>query len=160
MSDGKFYSEPHVTYKKTDIKSASDLNLSSADWMVLTQVNGNQSIAEIAETSSMKIDQVIGIMENLFKLNLIELFSSEIKEESVLAPSFFKNMELMLLKIIGPVAPFVIDDVILETGDNKSKFPSEKAPELIELICDEIQDDQKKIQFQSEMLNILKKEVI
>ncbi len=160
MSDGKFYTEPHVTYKKTEIKNASDLNLNSADWMVLTQVNGHQSIKEIAEVSSMNMPEVMGIMENLFNLGLIELYSSEKKEESVLAPSFFENMEQMLIKIIGPVAPFVIDDVIIETGNNKSKFPSEKAAELIELICDEIQDEQKKIQFQSEMLNILKREVI
>ena len=160
MPEGKFYSELHVTYKKTEIKDASDLNLNSADWMVLTQVNDHQSIKEIADVSSMNIPEVTGILENLFNLGLIELYSSEKKEESVLAPIFFENMEQMLTKIIGPVAPFVIDDVILETGDNKSKFPSEKAAELIELICDEIQDDQKKIQFQSEMLNILKKEVI
>lgn len=160
MSDGKFYSELHATYKKTGIKNVSDLNLNSADWMVLTQVNGSQSIEEIAETSSMKIHEVTAIMEKLFNLGLIEMFSSKKREESVLAPVFFENMEKMLMKIIGPVAPFVIDDVISETGDNKSKYPSEKAAELIELICDEIQDEQKKVQFQSEMLNILKKEVI
>ena len=160
MSDEKFYPEPHVTYKKTDLNNASELNLNSADWMILTQVNGNQSIEEISETSSMKIEEVSDIMENLFSLGLIELYSSEKKEESVLAPGFFENMEQMLIKIIGPVAPFVIDDVISEAGDNKSKFPSKKAAELIELICDEIQDDEKKIRFQSEMLNILKKEVI
>jgi DNA-binding Lrp family transcriptional regulator len=157
---GQFLSQPHVTYKKSELKSASGLNLRSSDWMVLTQVNGNQTVEEIANKAAMQLAEVTTILENLFNLGLIELFSAEKKEENVLGQKFFENMENMLIKIIGPVAPFVIDDVLQETGLNKSKFPSEKVAEFVELISDEIQDEQKKIQFQSEMLNIIKKELI
>lgn len=157
---GDFIAQAQVTYRKTGLKSAADLNLSSSDWMVLTQVNGNQTIEEIADTAAMNIEQVIAIMENLFNLGLIELYSAEKKEENILGPKFFENIENMLIKIIGPVAPFVIDDVLLEAGLNKSKFPSLKVAEFVELLSDEIHDEQKKVQFQSEMLNIIKKELI
>ena len=156
----KFLSQPHVVYKKSEIKSASGLNLRSAEWMVLTQVNGKNSIEEIAEIASMQVQEVTQILHNLFQLGLIEIYRQEKKEENILDASFFINIEQVLMNIIGPVAPFVIEDVLAETNQSKSKFPSERVAELIELICDEIQDDQKKIQFQTQMLNYIKQELI
>jgi hypothetical protein len=156
----KFLSQPHVVYKKSEIKSASGLNLRSSEWMVLTQVNGKNSIQEIAEIASMQVKEVTQVLHNLFQLGLIEIYRQEKKEENILDASFFINIEQVLTNIIGPVAPFVIDDVLSETSQSKSKFPAERVAELIELICDEIQDEQKKIQFQSEMLNFIKQELI
>jgi len=156
----KFLSQPHVVYKKSEIKSASGLNLRSSEWMVLTQVNGKNSIEEIADIASMQVPEVTRVLHNLFQLGLIEIYRKEKKEENILDSSFFINIEKVLTKIIGPVAPFVIEDVLAETNQSKSKFPSERVAELIELICDEIQDEQKKIQFQSQMLNFIKQELI
>jgi len=156
----KFLSQPHVVYKKSEIKSASGLNLRSSEWMVLTQVNGKNSIEEIAEIASMQVKEVTQVLHNLFQLGLIEIYRKEKKEENILDASFFINIEAVLTKIIGPVAPFVIEDVLEETNQSKSKFPAERVAELIELICDEIQDEQKKILFQSKMLNFIKQELI
>jgi len=160
LDRNKFLSQPHVVYKKSEIKSASGLNLRSSEWMILTQVNGKNSIEEIAEVASMRVQEVTQILHNLFQHGLIEIYRQEKKEENILDASFFINIEKVLTKIIGPVAPFVIEDVLSETNQSKSKFPSERVAELIELICDEIQDEQKKIHFQSEMLNFIKQELI
>ncbi|KAA3608795.1 MAG: hypothetical protein D8M58_18840 [Calditrichaeota bacterium] len=159
QAKSKFLTEPNVVYKKSEIKSASGLNLRSAEWMVLTQVNGEQSIQEIAAVGAMSVKDVTRILYNLYQLELIELYQAEKKEKNTLGLSFFSNMEKVLIDIIGPVAPFVIDDVLLEINQTKNKFPSERVAELIELICDEIQDEQKKITFQAEMLNYIKKEL-
>lgn len=155
----KFLIEPNVVYKKSEFKSASGLNLRSAEWMVLTQVNGEQAIHEIAAVASMPVKDVTRVLYKLFQLELIELYRAEKKEKNTLGLSFFLNMEKVLINIIGPVAPFVVTDILLETNLAKNKFPSERVAELIELICDEIQDDQKKITFQSEMLQYIKKEL-
>ena len=156
----KFLAEPNVVYKKSELKSASGLNLRSSEWMVLTQVNSEQSIQDIAAVAAMSVKDVTRILYNLFQLGLIEIYQAEKKEKNTLGLSFFSNMEKVLIDIIGPVAPFVIEDVLFETNQTKNKFPSERVAELIELICDEMYDDQKKIMFQSEMLNHIKKELI
>ncbi len=156
----KFLIEPNVVYKKSELKSASGLNLRSAEWMVLTQVNGEQSIQEIAAIVSLSVKDVTRILYKLFQLELIEIYQAEKKEENTLGLSFFSNMEKVLTNIIGPVSPFVIEDILLEINQTRNKFPSVRVAELIELICDEIQDGQKKIKFQSEMLNYIKKELI
>lgn len=157
---GSFLPQPYVVYKKSEINSASGLNLRSSEWMVLTQVNGNQSIQEIAAVVAMSEKDVIKIMSNLFQLGLIDVHKTEKREENLLGASFFNNLENVLVKIIGPVAPFVIEDVLADINLTRTKYPSERVAELIELISDEIQDEDKKIKFQSEMLEFIKRELI
>jgi len=156
----KFLAQPHVVYKKSGIKSASGLNLRSSQWMVLTQVNANQTIQDIADVTTIDVSEVTRILYNLFQMGLIEVHQEEKKEENILGAKFFSNMEFVLTKIIGPVAPFVIDDVLQDLNIEKSRFPSVRVAELIELISDEINDDQKKISFQAKMLGFIKQELI
>ncbi len=160
QSQNKFLTEPNVVYKKSELKSASGLNLRSSEWMVLTQVNSDQAIQDIAAKTAMTLQDTIRILYKLFQLDLIELYLTEKKEKNTLGLSFFSNMEKVLIDIIGPVAPFVIEDVLLETNQTKNKFPAERVAELIELLCDEMHDEQKKIKFQTEMLSHIKTELI
>jgi hypothetical protein len=160
QSQNKFLTEPNVVYKKSELKSASGLNLRSSEWMVLTQVNSDQAIQDIAAKTAMTLQDTTRILYKLFQLDLIELYLTEKKEKNTLGLSFFSNMEKVLIDIIGPVAPFVIEDVLLETNQTKSKFPAERVAELIELLCDEMHDEQKKIKFQTEMLSHIKTELI
>ena len=69
---GSFLPQPYVVYKKSDINSAAGLNLRSSEWMILTQVNGTQSIQEIAAVTSMNETDVTRIMYNLFqRINMV-----------------------------------------------------------------------------------------
>ncbi len=152
-----FISHPQVVYKKSEIKSATGLNLRSAEWAVLTQVDGLQTLSEIAATLSMSAKEVARIMYTLFQHELVIIHSAHKKEESFVSPRFFEDIQTNLTMIIGPVAPYVIDDVLQEMNLGKLKFPLDKAAEFIENVSDEIEDDQKKIIFQSRMLEYLKK---
>ncbi len=156
----KFIAQPHVIYKKSEIKSATGLNLRSAEWAVLTQINGEQSIQEIANTLAMTVKDVAHIMYNLYTHGVIDVSQVERKKHNYAETSFFETLEKVLMSIIGPVATFVIDDMIADMEMEKSKFPVERIAELIELISDEISDEKKKIAFQSDMLQYLKKKLI
>ena len=70
---------------------------------------------------------------------------------------FFTQVEDVLVNYIGPVAPYVINDVLLELNEEKDKFLKEKAPLLIESLSQEILDDSKRVQFQREMLEVIKR---
>jgi len=156
----KFIAQPHVIYKKSEIKSASGLNLRSAEWAVLTQVNGIQSIEEIAQVLAMTAKEVAHIMYNLYTHGLIDVAQLEKTEKHFVESEFFDILQQKLMSVIGPVAPYVIDDTIQDMEEDKRKFPPERIAELIELISEEISDEVKKVAFQSEMLQYLKKKLI
>jgi hypothetical protein len=70
---------------------------------------------------------------------------------------FFTQVEVVLVNYIGPVAPYVINDVLLELNEEKDKFLKEKVPLLIESLSQEILDENKRVQFQREMLEVIKR---
>lgn len=137
-------------------KSPSDVSLRSAEWAVITQVDGSKTIGEIALALAMNLEEAIDTFSGLVEKGLITFLSTEDPQESYLPPLFFENLETQLMKIIGPVAPFILEDTLWSMDLKKEKFKAEKLAELIEAISDEIMDDSKKIDFQQVMLELMK----
>ena len=72
-------------------------------------------------------------------------------------PEFFADLERILTEYIGPVAPFVIDEMLVELNEDRSGFSSERIPLLAEMISRTIDDDTKRIKFQAVILEQLAK---
>jgi hypothetical protein len=69
---------------------------------------------------------------------------------------FFKRLEEVLVKIIGPVASYIIDDVLADLNTERSRISKENAALLTEAISQQISDEDKRLKFQQEMLEYLK----
>jgi hypothetical protein len=80
----------------------------------------------------------------------------QIRQEEFAGEIFFKKLEEVLVKIIGPVAEYVINDVLWELNEIREKFLIDTIPLLIESISREILDDKKRVHFQKEMLDLIK----
>ena len=93
-------------------KSPSDLNLRSAEWAIITQIDGSKTIGEIALALAMTLEEAIDTFSGLVEKGCITFISTDVQEDSYLPPVFFDNLEKQLIKIIGPVAPFIIEDTL------------------------------------------------
>ncbi len=136
--------------------SPSDVTLRSAEWAVITQLDGHKTIEEIAETLAFSLEEAIDIFGGLFSKGLVDFVSAEKVKQSLVPIDFFKRVENELVRIIGPVANFVIDDVLWAMNEKKEMFRTDKIAELIEAITEEIPDDTKKLVFQKQMLDLIK----
>ena len=70
---------------------------------------------------------------------------------------FFSNLERILTEYIGPVAPFIIDEMLVELNEDRPGFSREKISLLAEMISRTIDDDAKRIKYQTVMLEQLDK---
>jgi hypothetical protein len=70
---------------------------------------------------------------------------------------FFKRLEEVLVRTIGPVAPFVIDDVLLDTNMERDRVEKEIVPLLTEAVSQQIADEDKRLKFQQEMLEYIRR---
>ncbi len=61
--------------------------------------------------------------------------------------SFFQIIENELRKIMGPIAPIVIEDTLLDLGESQDDFPEDKLSALIQAVAQEISDAAKRTQF-------------
>jgi hypothetical protein len=137
-------------------KSPTDVKLKSSEWAIITQVDGEKTVKEIAETLALKDEEAFALFEGLIEKGLIGLYGDSNPEEQFVSDKFFEVLKKEFIDVVGPVAPFIISDVFLENELKKDKLKQEMIPELIELLSDEITDEKKKVKFQQKMLNYLK----
>ncbi len=64
-------------------------------------------------------------------------------------------MEHELTKVMGPVAPLIIDDEVAALGAAKDSFPRDRVAELVEKVSSEITDEAKRASFQKIMLEAI-----
>jgi hypothetical protein len=69
---------------------------------------------------------------------------------------FFKRLEEVLVRNIGPVASYIIDDVLLDLNTERGQVNQENAALLTEAISHQITDEDKRLKFQQEMLEYIK----
>jgi hypothetical protein len=150
---------PHndVVFEIKQDKPESGLDLKSTEWAVLTQVDGEKTVHSILRSLAFSENEGLHVFYNLYMSGLVGIKDTRKKEQETASPSFFKALEETLIKIIGPVAGYIIDDVLWEMDEKRVDFPKEKVPILTESISQEISDDAKRVQFQQEMLEIIKK---
>jgi predicted regulator of Ras-like GTPase activity (Roadblock/LC7/MglB family) len=69
--------------------------------------------------------------------------------------TFFAQMEHELTKVMGPVAPLIIDDEVAALDADKGSFPRDRVIELVEKVSTEIADEDKRAGFQQTMLEAM-----
>jgi len=150
---------PHeqVVFNLSKDKSPGGMNLRSAEWAIITQIDGKKTLQEIALILALSQEEAINLFIGLYEKGLIGVQSTQKKEKSYVANSFFQTLEKELTAVIGPVAPFIIDDTLKEMELSQDQFQTNSVPDLIELLTDEISDNSKKIKFQTIMLDFIKK---
>jgi hypothetical protein len=131
-------------------------NLTLTEWKVIMQVDGKKNLQNIIDELSIGEEESLAIFHELYKKNLIEIVVQDDVEEKLAGEEFFQNLEIILVKIIGPVAVYIINDVLWELNETREKFVIEKIPSLTESISREILDETKRVQFQKDMLKLIK----
>jgi hypothetical protein len=86
-------------------------------------------------------------------VNLQQVTSQSIK---FIREDFFKRLEEVLVKNIGPVASYIIDDVLSDLNTERSLVNGENAALLTEAISHQIADEDKRLKFQQDMLEYIK----
>ena len=137
-------------------KSPTDVNLKSAEWAIITQIDGQKTVEDIEQVLALSQSEAKILLGGLIEKALIELLTEGTSEYQFVDESFFDILKKEYIDIIGPVAPFIISDVLVEHEISKDKLKKETIPELIEVLSDEISDETKKVKFQQNMLKHLK----
>jgi len=149
---------PHefVVFGLSTSKSPTEVTLRSAEWAVITQIDGHKTIKEIAEILALSLDEAFNLFNGLYEKELIRIISTDRIKEEFVNDDFFETLEKQLTAVIGPVAPIVLEDTLWAMDTTQDRFSIDRIPELIENLSDEITDEDKKVEFQKLMLAKIK----
>jgi hypothetical protein len=138
-------------------RPSADVQLRAEDWSVLTQLDGEKTILDIAEASQLNELFTSKIICRLHELGLIELVAIQVAEAAPLVDyveeSFIHRVESDLMQAIGPMASIVVDDCAEQMGHSRASIPKDAVPELIERLANEIPDPMRRNKFQEAMLD-------
>ncbi|MFN2144754.1 MAG: DUF4388 domain-containing protein [Anaerolineales bacterium] len=137
--------------------STSTVSLKPIEWQVLAQVNGEKSVAEIAEVLSLNEFDVARIIYSLTTAGLMhEVTGVKRSFKEIVDESFFEQLTENFTEVMGPIGPVIIEDEIKMMGEARDAFPRSKAAELVERTSLEISDGAKRADFQKKMVLVLK----
>jgi hypothetical protein len=141
-------------------RPASDVQLRAEDWSVLTQLDGEKSVLEIAEASQLNELFTSKIICRLHELGLIELAAIQTAAPApvldLVDESYIASVESDLMQAIGPMAAIVVDDCAEQMGHSRDAMPKEAIPEFVERLANEIPDSARRTKFQESMLDRMK----
>ena len=150
---------PHeyVIFDVIERTTSSDVQLRSSEWAIITQIDGEKTFKSICENLSLSENEGAELFFHLHEMGLIEVKDIREPINEYAREDFFSMLETSLTKVIGPVASYIIDDVLWELNEKRDRFLKEKVHLLIESISQEILDESKRVQFQQDMLDKVKK---
>jgi hypothetical protein len=128
----------------------ADLKLCKTEWDVLTEIDGESTIRDISKKAKMKTNVVKLAVYNLLEEYLIEQI--ELPTDIYVDVQEIKKIEVQLVRILGPVAGIVIDDVLADMKLTRSTIKKDDLYMFVETVSNEITDGTKKVQFQEQML--------
>ncbi len=121
-------------------------------WKILALCNGTRSVAEIAEVLNWQIFETSQALCVMVQDGLLERSRGETTEVAVdtlrtVDGSLFQFVENELRKIMGPMAPIIIEDALADLGESRDDFPEESLSVFLQTVSQEIFDAAKRTQF-------------
>ena len=135
-------------------------NISGIQWKILSLCNGSRTVDEIAEVLKWQVFETSKVIYQMVQDGLLERTfekgsEKKLKVRRTVNGNFFPVIENELRKIMGPMAPIIIDDKIAEFGESRDAFPEEQLPPFVQAVTDEIADKTKRALFNKSMTEFI-----
>jgi hypothetical protein len=137
-----------------DLNEENDgpITVPNVGWRVLSKIDGRRTVQDIAETLRIPYAYTAKVIFNLHKAGLVEIVAPAAKTAAeIVPPVLLSRLSSILTDIIGPMAPFVLQDQIQSLGESQDSFPETKLDELIGLISREISDGKLRNKFEEQV---------
>lgn len=122
--------------------------IQEGQWNVLALANGMRRVSEMAEILGWDEFKTSKTIYQLVQAGLLERTEEQsIPKKKYVKGNFFSMIENELKKVMGPIAPFIIEDRLMEFGEEKDFFPQDQAELFVEMVSEEITDDPKRKEF-------------
>lgn len=117
---------------------------------VLMALDGKKTLGQIAQNAGLNMATMREAVGSLSSLNLIERVE---RPGKVLDQEFLAYLISEMSMAIGPLGEVIVEDGLEDLGYTKSTFPAQRAAELVNLLAQEIQREEKRTEFKQHMVH-------
>jgi len=142
-----------LVFQRAVVQDMAAFSVDSQMLQILLEVDGVRTGSEVAQSLALDIPAVLPVFDRLAQLKLIERVEMAVP---VLEATFIDDMEDELSLAIGPIAGVLVEETALVLGHEITQFPRQKAPELVDRVAAEIQNEDRQLQFKTKMVEALR----
>jgi len=142
-----------LVFKQSIRGDLGKLSLDGQMLSVLMSFDGKKTLGQVAQQSGITLGAIRPIVARLIKYKLIEPVETQ---ENVVDQDFMAYLVSQLSVAIGPLGGIIVEDGLEDLGYTKTNFPTHRTAELVNLLSQEIQREDKRIQFKQVMLKKIK----
>lgn len=139
--------EPKMVFVINPDRSADTGDLLHLELAVMSQLDGQKTVSQIADNLALNPDEVEEIFKKLVSAQILKLVNNS-GEDHYLPPDFFKVLSHEMTFLMGPVAGIILEDVLDIMRLGRENFEKRYLPALIDLLTNQIDDPIKQIEFQ------------
>ena len=152
----KVIHSPNDIFRISLQNDVKDKNVKGDQWNVLAMTNGNRTISEIARALGWDQFKTSKAIYRLIQAGFVERTEERrVSSRKAMGENFFSMLEHELKKVMGPVAPFIVDDKLIDFGESKESLPQDQALSFVEAVGEEIPNEQRREEFKKEMMEFL-----
>jgi len=134
------------------------ITLQPHEWLVITHINGQRTIADIAAAMGRDDFAVGKVVYRLMAAKLVEVHTDApvVVAKATTSQAFFRALTGATAAAVGPLASIIIDDAVEDLGSTRDSFPRELVSSLVERVASEIRETDQRVHFQQTMLTALR----
>jgi hypothetical protein len=125
------------------------LSLDGQMLSVLMALDGNMTLGQVAQRAGISLADIRLVITKLINMRLVESIERAV---SIVDQDFMDFLISRMSVAIGPLGEIIVEDGLEELGFNKNNFPSLRTAELVNFLSQEIQREDKRIEFKQAML--------
>jgi hypothetical protein len=116
---------------------------------VLMTLDGKKNLGQVAQQAGLNMATLREAVGKLADLKLIETVQDT---RHVIDQDFISYLISEMSMAIGPLGEVIVEDGLEDLGFSKTNFPTHRAAELVNLLAQEIQREEKRTEFKQNMV--------
>ena len=142
-----------IVFRRVVREDTAEYSFDAQMLTLFMELDGKKSLAMISKKTGLKMSSLRAAVNKLLKLKLIEPMA---EANSAVDADFMDTLKRELSLAIGPLAQILIEDAVNDLGQSVTRFPTRRAPELVESLSREIQREDKRAAFKQNMVRKIK----
>jgi hypothetical protein len=151
----KFIKNDAYVFQLSNKRSFDSVELTDTMWRILKNLDGKKTLADLAKKLSLSLPKTRFSFYHLLHENLVELLESDV--DKYLDEDHIQFLEIEFIRILGPVAEIIMEDVLDDYNMTRSTIDKTLIYSFVESVSNEIDDDEKKVEFQKASLIFLRR---
>ena len=143
-----------LSFRRTSLEHQEKISLDGKMLRLLLVLDGEKHARQVAAECGLDEPALRDCLSRLIEYGLVEPVEEVV---NYLDARFFQGLKVNLAQFLGPMAEFLIEDLVAGMELDTIEVPVQRAAELISALAVELPDETSRMRFKKAMINLIPK---